>query len=280
MVDVIIPVYNTPLKDLERCLNSVVNQTFKNYKVYIIDDGSNKNTREYLDNYIKNKNNFIVKHIKNNGVSNARNLGLDLSSLKYVAFIDSDDTLEKAFLEEAIYLAETNNLDIIIGGYNEIKNNNIIRVRLSLSGLHIYEGKTINNFFEKLLTSKTNETNKEIGDCPTGRIYTRLFRRDSIGDLKFNTSIHMSEDTLFMIDYTYRVKKIGIVDRVWYNYFINDYSISNATKKQKMINNINGFIKEIELRKRNESNEVLKCAYQERINKTNNYLNKIKNTNN
>ena len=280
MVDVIIPVYNTPLKDLERCLNSVVNQTFKNYKVYIIDDGSNKNTREYLDNYIKNKNNFIVKHIKNNGVSNARNLGLDLSSLKYVAFIDSDDTLEKAFLEEAIYLAETNNLDIIIGGYNEIKNNNIIRVRLSLSGLHIYEGKTINNFFEKLLTSKTNETNKEIGDCPTGRIYTRLFRRDSIGDLKFNTSIHMSEDTLFMIDYTYRVKKIGIVDRVWYNYFINDYSISNATKKQKMINNINGFIKEIELRKRNESNEVLKCAYQERINKTNKYLNKIKNTNN
>ena len=280
MVDVIIPVYNTPLKDLERCLNSVVNQTFKNYKVYIIDDGSNKNTREYLDNYIKNKNNFIVKHIKNNGVSNARNVGLDLSSSKYVAFIDSDDTLEKTFLEEAIYLAETNNLDIIIGGYNEIKNNNIIRVRLSLSGLHIYEGKTINNFFEKLLTSKTTETNKEIGDCPTGRIYTRLFKRDSIGDLKFNTNIHMSEDTLFMIDYTYKAKKIGVVDRVWYNYFINDYSISNATKKQKMINNINGFIKEIELRKRNESNEILKCAYQERINKTNNYLNKIKNTNN
>ena len=280
MIDVIIPIYNTPLKDLERCLNSVVNQTFKNYKVYIIDDGSNRITREYLDNYIKDKSNFIVRHIKNNGVSNARNVGIDLSSSKYITFIDSDDTLEKTFLEEAIYLAETNNLDVIIGGYNEIKSNNIIRVRLSLPGLHIYEGKTINNFFEKLLTSKTNETNKEIGDCPTGRIYTRIFKRDSIGNLRFDVNIHMSEDTLFMVDYTYKAKRIGIVDRVWYNYFINDYSISNATKKEKMINNINGFIKEIELRKSNERNELLKRAYQERINKTNNYLNKIKNTNN
>lgn len=279
MVDLIIPIYNTPLKDLERCLNSVIDQTYKNYKVYLIDDGSNRNTREYLDNYIKNKNNFFVKHIKNNGVSNARNVGLDLSSSKYISFIDSDDTLEKTFLEEAIYLAETNDLDIIIGGYNEIKNNNIIRVRLSLPGLHIYEGKNINNFFEKLITSKTNETNMEIGDCPTGRIYARIFKRNSIGNLKFNTDIHMSEDTLFMIDYTYKVKKIGIIDRVWYNYFINDYSISNATKREKMINNINGFIKEIEVRKNNEGNEILKNAYQERINKANNYLNKIKSTN-
>ena len=60
MIDIIIPVYNTPLNDLERCLNSILNQTFKNYKVFIIDDGSNNETKEFLDNYIKNKNDFIV----------------------------------------------------------------------------------------------------------------------------------------------------------------------------------------------------------------------------
>ena len=280
MVDLIIPIYNTPLKDLERCLNSVIDQTYKNYKVYLIDDGSNRNTREYLDNYTKNKNNFFVKHIKNNGVSNARNVGVELSSSKYISFIDSDDTLEKTFLEEAIYLAETNDLDIIIGGYNEIKNGNIVRTRLSLPGLHIYEGKTIDNFFEKLLTGKTNETNKEIGDCPTGRIYTRLFKRDSIGNLRFDTNIHMSEDTLFMIDYTCKPKKIGVVDRIWYNYYINDYSISNATKKERMINNINDFISEIEKRMKNESKDNIKNAYQARIEKSKKYINKIKNTNN
>ena len=84
MIDIIIPVYNTPLKDLERCLNSVVNQTFKNYNVYIIDDGSTTITKEYLNQYIKDKSNFIVKNIENNGVSNARNVGINLSSSKYI----------------------------------------------------------------------------------------------------------------------------------------------------------------------------------------------------
>ena len=65
---------------------------------------------------------------------------------------------------------------------------------MPLPGLHIYEGKTIDNFFEKLLTGKTNETNMEIGDCPTGRIYTRLFKRNSIGNLRFDTNIHIIYD--------------------------------------------------------------------------------------
>ena len=280
MIDIIIPVYNTPILDLERCLNSIINQTYSDYKVYIIDDGSNGNIKNYLDDFVKDKDNFIVKHINNNGVSNARNVGIDISNSKYITFIDADDTIENNFLLEGYELIEKNNLDIIIGGYNEIKNNNIVRTRLSLPRLHIYEGKTIDNFFEKLLTSKTNESNKEIGDCPTGRIYTRLFKRTSIGNLRFDTNIHMSEDTLFMIDYTYKAKRIGIVDRIWYNYYINDYSISRGTKKEEMIENLNGFLNEIEYRKNNENNEKLKNAYNERINKINNYICKIKNTNN
>ena len=276
MIDIIIPVYNTPKLDLERCLNSIINQTYNDYKVYIIDDGSNDNIKNYLDDFVKDKDNFIVKHINNNGVSNARNVGIDISNSKYITFIDADDTIENNFLLEAYELIEKNNLDIIIGGYNEIKNGNVVRTRLSLPGLHIYEGKTIDNFFEKLLTGKTNETNKEIGDCPTGRIYTRLFKRDSIGNLRFDTNIHMSEDTLFMIDYTCKPKKIGVVDRIWYNYYINDYSISNATKKERMISNINDFISEIEERMKNESKDNIKNAYQARIEKSKKYINKIK----
>ena len=280
MIDIIIPVYNTPLNDLERCLNSILSQTFNDYKVYIIDDGSNNDTKEYLDNYAKGKNNFIVKHIENGGVSNARNMGIDISNSKYIAFIDADDSVEKTFLKEAYNIIENNNLDIVIGGYNEIKNGIIDRVRLSEPGLHIYENENIIKFMNKLLTSRTNETNKEIGNAPVGRIYTRLFNRDSIGSLRFNKNIHMSEDTLFMIDYTLQAKRIGVVDKVWYNYYINDYSISNATKKEKMINNINGFINEIEIRKNKESNEIIKNAYEGRIEKAKSYINEIESTNN
>ena len=85
----------------------------------------------------------------------------------------------------------------------------------------------------------------------------------------------MSEDTLFMIDYTYKAKRIGIVDRIWYNYYINDYSISNGTKKERMIRNIEGFINEIEKRMVNETKDNIKNAYQIRIEKANNYINKI-----
>lgn len=279
MIDIIVPVYNTPIKDLERCLNSVIMQTASNYMVYIIDDGSNNKTKTYLDNYVKDKNNFFVKHIENGGVSNARNVGIDISSSEYIAFLDSDDTLTTNFIEEAYKLIKDNDLDLIIGGYNEIKNNQITRVRLSMPGLHIYEDKTLINFFEKLLSSKTNETNKEIGDCPTGRIYTRLFKRSSLDDLRFDVNIKMSEDTLFMIDYMNYVNKIGVVDKVWYNYYINEYSISNGTKKDKLIKNIEGFINEITKRRDEESNLKIKNAYEERIKKTNKYIAEIKNSN-
>ncbi len=280
MIDLIIPVYNTPLKDIERCFDSILNQSFKDYKVYIIDDGSNKETKEYLDNYVHNKDNFIVKHIANNGVSNARNIGIDISNSKYLTFIDADDTIEKDFLKEAYEIIESNNLDIIIGGYNEIRNNKITKVRLSKPGLHIYNNKNSILFMKKLLTSKTEEDNKEIGDCPTGRIYTRLFKRSSLGNLKFDENVHMSEDTLFMIDYMMHASRIGIIDKVWYNYYKNDYSISSNTKTEVMIKNVTIFINEVAKRMNNEKNDNLKAAYLKRIKKANNYIEKLKSTNN
>lgn len=279
MIDIIIPVYNTPVKDLERCLDSIKSQTFDNYLVYIIDDGSNDETKTYLDNYVKDKNKFIVKQITNSGVSNARNTGLDISNGEYIAFVDSDDTITTNFFSEAYELITNNNLDLIVGGYNEIKNEEIARVRLSLPGLHIYESKSLVNFFDKLLTSKTNDSNKELGDCPTGRIYTRLFKRTSLNNLRFDTNIKMSEDTLFMIDYMKYVNRIGVVDKVWYNYYINDYSISNGTKREKLINNIEAFIEEIVKRQQEEQNIEIRSAYEERIKKANKYINKLKNSN-
>ena len=275
MIDIIIPVYNTPLDDLNRCFTSIINQSYCDYKIIIIDDGSNDTVRLYLDDFVRNHDKFNVIHIKNSGVSNARNIGIEKSDSKYITFVDSDDTLEKDFLKESFEIVENNNLDIIIGGYNEIKKSQKIRTRICQPGLHIYDEKNVDNFMEKLLSSKTNENNREIADCPIGRIYNRLFKRSSIGDLRFDTNIHMSEDTLFMIDYVKKAKRIGIVDKVWYNYYINDYSISNATNKKKMINNIKGFIKQIEIRRNMELKENLRKAYQDRIDKSNKHISRI-----
>ena len=277
MIDIIIPVYNTPKKDLERCLTSINNQTYPNYQVYMIDDGSEKETHDYLDQFVKENPRFLVKHISNGGVSNARNIGINHTHSKYLTFVDADDTITPTFLGEAFHLIEEYDLDCIIGGYNEMKNEEIKRTRLCMSGLHIYDRKNKDLFLEKLLSSKTTEENQEIGDCPTGRIYTRLYKRASLGNLRFNTNVHMSEDTLFMIDYAILSSKIGIIDRVWYNYYINDYSISNGTKRDKLIKNIEGFIEEIKKRKEKETKENLRNAYEARIKKAENYIEELKN---
>ena len=261
MIDIIIPVYNTPIDDLKRCLSSIERQTFKDYKVYIIDDGSFDDVRSFLDEYVRDKENCIVKHVVNEGVSRARNIGIDSSSAEYLTFVDSDDTLEENFLEEAFSLIKDNDLDLVIGGYNEVKNGEVVKVRKCDDGFYIYDKSNLDLVMDKLLSGKLREDNKKIGSLPTGRIYTRLYKRSVLGDLRFNSSLGMSEDTLFMIDFMDRVKQIGLSSSIWYNYYINDYSISRRKVSDKVINDHMMFIEEVYKRMLVEDDLRIKNAY-------------------
>lgn len=265
MIDIIIPVYNTPKKDLKRCFESIIRQTFKDYKVYIIDDGSNDETKSFLDDFVQDKHEFNVKHILNGGVSNARNVGIDLASSKYLTFLDSDDTLENNFLEEAFDLIQKYDLDLVVGGYNEIKNGEVYKVRKCIDDFYVYDDNNLDLFMDKLLSGKLMEGNKNIGNLPTGRIYTRIYKRSVLGDLRFNRELGMSEDTLFMIDLMSRVKRIGISSGVWYNYYINDYSISRRKANDKVINDHMKFIEEIYKRMLLEQDGQIKNAYRFRM---------------
>lgn len=261
MIDIIMPVYNTPIDDLKRCLSSIERQTFKNYKVYIIDDGSFDEVRNFLDEYVRDKDEVIVKHVVNGGVSRARNIGIDSSSAEYLTFVDSDDTLEENFLEEAFSLIKDNDLDLVIGGYNEVKNGEVVKVRKCDDGFYIYDKSNLDLVMDKLLSGKLREDNKNIGSLPTGRIYTRLYKRSVLGDLRFNSSLGMSEDTLFMIDFMDRVGRIGLSSSVWYNYYINDYSISRRKVSDKVINDHMMFIEEVYKRMLAEDDLRIKNAY-------------------
>lgn len=261
MIDIIIPVYNTPIDDLKRCLSSIERQSFKNYKVYIIDDGSLDDVRSFLDEYVRDKDEVIVKHVVNGGVSRARNIGIDSSSAEYLTFVDSDDTLEENFLEEAFSLIKDNDLDLVIGGYNEVKNGEVVKVRKCDDGFYIYDKSNLDLVMDKLLSGKLREDNKNIGSLPTGRIYTRLYKRSVLGDLRFNSSLGMSEDTLFMIDFMDRVGRIGLSSSVWYNYYINDYSISRRKVSDKVINDHMMFIEEVYKRMLVEDDLRIKNAY-------------------
>lgn len=268
MIDIIIPVYNTPIKDLNRCLNSILKQSYKSYKVYIIDDGSKASISRYLDNYVNNKPNFHVRHIPNGGASNARNIGLRLSKSEYVTFLDSDDTFTPNFLSEAIKILQDNNLDIVVGGYNEVADSYVYKIRKSKSGFHLYDDNHTIKYFNKLISSKLSKDNIELDSTPTGRIYTKLYKRSVFKDVYFNRNISISEDTLFLIDIMKNVDRIGVVPNIWYNYYQNYYSIVHKSITNNDINHLLDFINEIYKRMLKCRNRRLKNAYRYRIFKT------------
>lgn len=265
MIDIIIPVYNTPIKDLKRCLDSIIHQKYDNYKVIIIDDGSINEISIFLDEYVSNKPKFTVKHISNSGVSTARNIGLEISNSEYITFVDSDDTIEKNFLKDSYKIIEENNLDLIIGGYNEITNDKIEKIRKSKDGFYIYDKNNKDLFLDKLISTKNKFENQEIASAPIGRIYSRIYRRSAIGNLRFNKDIKISEDTLFMVDLTYSINKIGLTSDIWYNYYQNDYSAVHCKDEKIMTHENLKCIREFYKRMQKEENPIIKNSYKLRI---------------
>ena len=156
-------------------------------------------------------------------------------------------------------------MDLIVGGYREICDGKVLRVRSSLENLKIYENDTLKLFLDKLISSKVQEDNKEIGSAPLGRIYTRLYRRSVLGNLRFREDVFMSEDTLYMIELMNLVKRVGLTSLVWYDYYLNSYSISNKKLDEKVIKRNLKFIEEIYLLMKNEIDPRIKNSYKIRI---------------
>ena len=113
LVTVIVPVYNCE-KYIARCIESVINQTYSNIELIIVNDGSTDHTNEICENYNKKYQNIKLINQKNQGVSIARNNALNISLGQYIQFTDSDDYMEKDMIELMVKSAVTNNSDIVI----------------------------------------------------------------------------------------------------------------------------------------------------------------------
>jgi len=166
--------------------------------------------------------------------------------------------------DEALQILIDNNLDVVIGGFKEIYNQDIMKIRTANKEKIIYNESNLVYFMDKLISSKNSQENIEIGNSPVGRIYGRIFKREVLKNMKFNPEVQMSEDTLFMIELSYNLHKIGIVNNVWYNYYKNDYSITHNVNREKIMPFLKIFIK----KKEKEENEILANAYKYRLLKT------------
>lgn len=119
LISIIVPVYNVE-PYLERCLDSILSQTYKNYEVILIDDGSTDNSGKICDTYAKNHPQIKVFHKKNGGLSDARNFGIKKSSGEYLTFVDSDDTITEDALEYLYSLIKKHHTKMAIAPYTII----------------------------------------------------------------------------------------------------------------------------------------------------------------
>lgn len=112
LVSVVIPVYNVE-QYLKECVDSVLNQTYSDYEIILVDDGSTDNSGKLCDSYLSVDNRIKVIHRKNGGLSAARNTGLDAASGDYIYFLDSDDYIEPVTLEHLVHTAKTDDADMV-----------------------------------------------------------------------------------------------------------------------------------------------------------------------
>lgn len=102
MISLIIAVYNTPIKDLQRCFESIQHQTYRDFEVIVVDDGSKDEVASFMDRFSAEDPRFHVHHIENGGVSRARNIGLSYARGEYISFCDADDELTEVFFQHAL----------------------------------------------------------------------------------------------------------------------------------------------------------------------------------
>ena len=116
LVSIITPVYNSE-KFLNKCIDSILNQTYNNFELILVDDGSADKSLQICDEYARKDSRIVVIHQKNQGQAVARNKALDICKGDYISFIDSDDYLKRNFLETYMHAAQKKDADIIVGGY-------------------------------------------------------------------------------------------------------------------------------------------------------------------
>ncbi len=218
---ILIPVYNVE-KYLEQCLESVINQTFDDYEVIIVDDGSTDNSSCICDSFAeKYPEKIFVIHKENQGLISARRIAIDKAQGEFCVFVDSDDFIECNLLETVnSYLLKDVNIDMVIYSFNYysdgIKNK---RNRFVAKDSEIWSADNKKRCFELLATGDS------IDALWIKAVKTEILKRDPI-DYKKYFSKNMSEDTLQSIYPIAYAKKIIYADVPLYNYRYNTASIS------------------------------------------------------
>lgn len=204
-ISVIIPVYQAE-KTLERCVVSILKQSFSDFEIILINDGSTDRSGEIADRYAEQDFRVKVIHKNNGGVSSARNIGLDKAIGTYIVFIDADDELKKEYLNRLLLFMINTKCDCIIGGCTQIDTGGSCTLeKVDIAGIY---GREI---WVNICKNST----------PYGYVWGKLFRKDIIREheLFFRQDMYAQEDLDFCLSYYSYCNNIAIIDNTEYLYY-------------------------------------------------------------
>lgn len=253
-VSVIVPVYNVE-KYLYRCIDSLINQTFKDIEIIAVNDGSTDNSLNILNEYCEKDNRVRVINRQNSGVSESRNKGIENSTGDYILFVDSDDWIDEDMIKQMYYHGKSSDSDIVMCSYMREFENHSKEKLFDLVDITVYEDDDVKKLNRQIIGPINKELSSGEGIDSLGTIWAKLYKSDLIKksgnkfiDLR---EIGSAEDTLFNIFILKHANRITFINKPYYHYWKgNEESLTsgynpNLIKQwESLFKYIENFIKE------------------------------------
>lgn len=222
-ISIIVPVYNAE-KYLKKCINSIINQTYSNLEIILIDDGSTDNSGNICDEFAKKDNRILVIHKKNEGLSATRNVGIEKATGEFIGFVDSDDYIEKDMYEILYKDITRYDADVASISISMVKKNGKKISGTDTNERNIYENDDI---IKELLLHKTLKNYS----CD------KLYKAELFENIRYIVGVAY-EDVPFMFKIMSKAKKVVYYDAIKYFYVKHENSLSAVTSEK----NVNDYI--------------------------------------
>lgn len=224
LISIIVPIYNAE-KYIQRCIDSILSQTYKDLQIILINDGSTDNTLTILNEYVQYDSRIQIINKENTGVSETRNIGIEMSEGEYIGFVDADDYIEPEMYEKLYNSIEMTGADVACCGYYQdfqaYKYEITVDDSLIIKDTNYYEINGIDNILGQYFRQ---DIRSGIGDGN----WNKLFRKDIISNTRYD-NIHYCEDVDFQVRIFEKCAKIVCINDLLYHYVDNSLS---ATKKE------------------------------------------------
>ncbi|MBR5637649.1 MAG: glycosyltransferase [Pseudobutyrivibrio sp.] len=225
LISIIVPIFNVE-QYLDKCVESILEQTYKKIELILVDDGSTDGSAEKCEAWAQKDERIKVIHKENSGSADSRNMGLDIAQGEYIGFVDSDDWIVPDMYERLANSLKDNSADMSVCMFKMTSDENEV-IENSEYPTSTYSGK---EFADIIVSEKKPRISYAIWKC--------LYKKDKIGDLRFYTGVHYNEDAVFLIENLWRCDKVIFIDAPLYYYRVHLSSISNVKMSKKHIDDI------------------------------------------